>query len=390
MATSLAVQHMALRRTALRHAFPGLLLFLAASSRGIAQAAPGDTSLRVSFGAFVDTYYAWDTGRPPSFDRSFAGGGLFTTQPARHNEFNVNLAFVEAVVRGPRVRGRLALHAGTSVQSNYAGEATTGDISGPSLARHIQEAVVGYRVADDLWIDAGIFFSNVGMESWISRDNPAYTRSLAADYSPYFSSGAKLTWAASPKLTARLDVVNGWQNIAENNAGKAAGLRVDYAARDGVTMSYYNLVSQEAGTKLRTFNGVGARLTNEQWLLLAEADVGTQSRGRGAGTSSWVNTALIARYQATAHVGVSGRAEYTSDPDQVVINTGSFADGRVQNAAFQATGGSFGVDVQPDTRVQWRTEVRGWRSRDPVFATGRTGAPSRTGAFVVTSLAMSF
>ena len=68
-----------------------------------AQGAQPDTSIKVTFGGFVDAYYAWDFGRPPSFDRSFAGGTVFTTQPARHNEFNVNLAFVEAKIDAPRV-----------------------------------------------------------------------------------------------------------------------------------------------------------------------------------------------------------------------------------------------------------------------------------------------
>src|SRR5512144_1184310 len=108
-----------------------------------AQQAAVDTTPRVTLGAFVDAYYAWDVGRPPSFDRSFAGGALFTTQPARHDEFNVNLAFVEAKVDAPRHRGRLALQAGTSVQANYWGEPTNGQVSGPSLARVIQEATAG-------------------------------------------------------------------------------------------------------------------------------------------------------------------------------------------------------------------------------------------------------
>ena len=85
---------------------------------GAQSVAPGDTSIRVTFGAFVDGYFAWDFGRPASFDRSFAGGTPFTTQPARHDEFNVNLAYVEAKVDGSSVRGRLAFQTGTSVQSN--------------------------------------------------------------------------------------------------------------------------------------------------------------------------------------------------------------------------------------------------------------------------------
>ena len=113
-----------------------------------AQTAPTDSTPLVSVGAFVDSYFAWDFGRPPSFDRSFAGGAVFTTQPARHNEFNVNLAFVEIKLDAPHYRGRLALQAGTSVASNYASEPTTGTVSGPSLSRIIQEAVVDF--VDDL------------------------------------------------------------------------------------------------------------------------------------------------------------------------------------------------------------------------------------------------
>src|SRR5450631_2349630 len=49
-----------------------------------------DSKPAVTLGAFVDGYYAWDFDQPPAFDRAY------TTQPARHAEFNVNLAFVEA------------------------------------------------------------------------------------------------------------------------------------------------------------------------------------------------------------------------------------------------------------------------------------------------------
>ena len=77
-----------------------------AGTDSVAKAAP-DTAVTVSFGGFVDGYYAYDFGRPKNIDR------VFTTQAVRHNEFNVNLAYVEAKLSGARVRGRLALQAGT-------------------------------------------------------------------------------------------------------------------------------------------------------------------------------------------------------------------------------------------------------------------------------------
>lgn len=358
------------------------------------QSTAGDTAVRVTFGGFVDGYYAYDAGRPGSFDRSFAGGALFTTQPSRHNEFNINLAYVETVLSGVRVRGRFALQAGTSVQSNYSGEPTNGVVSSPSLARHIQEAVVGYKISDDVWIDGGIFYSNMGMEGWVSRDNPTYTRSLVGDYSPYYSSGVKVTWAATAKLTARLDVVNGWQNISENNSGKGAGIRLDYAVTPTSTLSYYNFISREAGTRVRTFNGVGAKIaTASGWTLLGEADYGTQSRPDGtAGTSTWINTAAIARYQVAPTVALSGRVEYMNDEDQVVLATGTRGTGAaaIANAPFRAVGASVGIDVQPQSRFLWRTEVRGWQNHDAIFPDGRNEAPTKRSGFIVSSLALTF
>ncbi len=149
--------------------------------------AAADSGPKVTLGAFIDAYYAWDRDRPANFDRAY------TTQPARHAEFNVNLAFVEATVAGPRYRGRLAPQWGTSVQANYAGEPRLGGISGPSVSQFLQEATVGYQVAPTLWVDGGIFFAHTGMEGWISRDNLTYSRSLIADFSPFYETGVKVT-----------------------------------------------------------------------------------------------------------------------------------------------------------------------------------------------------
>ncbi|MEQ1693222.1 MAG: outer membrane beta-barrel protein [Gemmatimonas sp.] len=358
-----------------------------------AQAQPTDSAPRITVGAFVDGYFAWDFGRPSSFDRSFAGGTTFTTQPARHNEFNINLAFIEAKLEAPHYRGRLALQSGTSVQSNYAGEPATGSVSGPSLSRTIQEAVVGVQVANNLWVDGGVFYSHMGMEGWVSRDNLTYTRSLVAEYSPYYQSGVKLTWTPSAKLTAQLDVVNGWQNIAENNRGKGAGVRFDLAPTSATTVSYYNFFSAEAGTRLRTFNGVGVKHTQGLLTVIGQFDLGSQSRGAGvSGSSTWSGWTAIARVQATPRVALSARAEGYVDADQVIIATGSHdANGvPIPNPAFRSIGGSMGMDVAPYARVLWRTEVRGWRNRDALFADGVNGAPRTSSALAVTSLSLTF
>jgi hypothetical protein len=362
---------------------PSVLFGQAADSTAKAPAAAADTTVKVAFGGFVDTYYAYDFGRPPTIDRSFAGGATFTTQPSRSNEFNINLAYIEMNVTGPRVHGRLALQAGTSVQSNYAGEPSTGAVSGPSLSRMLQEAFAGYQVTPELWVDAGIFYSHMGVESWASKDNPTYSRSLVSDYSPFYSSGVRAIWTASPKVTARLDVVNGWQNISESNSGKGAGVRIDYAATATATLSYYNFFNDEAGGRLRIFNGAGAKGVFGATTLLGELDYGTLGAPSAGGhSSSWWGFTAVLRQQVTKRVALSGRIERFDDKDQVNIVTGLAAP-------FQGNSASVGIDVTPQGHVLWRTELRGFVAGAPVFPNG-TGAPGKNGGFIVTSLALYF
>jgi hypothetical protein len=351
-------------------------------SATVAAAAP-DTTLKVTFGGFIDGYYAYDFDRPPSIDRSF------TTQPARHNEFNINLAYVEAKVDGARVHGRLALQAGTSVQANYAAEPTVGSVSGSSLSRHIQEAFAGYKVADKLWIDGGIFFSHIGNEVWISRDNWTYSRSLAADFTPYYEAGVRAVWQATPALTVTGVVVNGWQNISETNSDKAVGVRLDYALSPSITVSYDNFFGNEqpdsVRSRLRIFNEalLKAQVTSAFGVELT-ADYGLQRRASGDGNDAFYIGAVVGRYALTPKVALNGRVEYFSDRDGILTIVPAGADG------FRTGGASIGVDVIPQSRLLWRTELRGFRARDHVFPNHSSSDPfSKNDGFVVTSLALT-
>ena len=348
-----------------------------------AQTASADSGRAITIGAFVDAAYAFDVNRPASGDRAF------TTQPARHNEFTVNLAFVDVTVARRRVRGRLALQAGTSVRANYAAEAREGTVGDDGLSGMLQEAYAGYQVTPALWIDAGIFYSNMGMETWVSRDNPAYTRSLVADFSPYYSSGVRATWQLSPMVTARVDVVNGWQNIAENNEGKSLGVRVDVAATATTTVSWYGYAGNEPDAHRRLFNGVGVvARPSDRLELLAQFDVG-QQRGPDSLTirrrsPAWYGATLISRVWVRPTLAIVARAERFADGDQVVVPTGS-------TLPFRANSASVGVDVRPEARVLWRTEARGYAADAAIFPRGhRVPAPSRRSGVLVTSLALTF
>src|SRR5690349_13594560 len=139
------IQIIAVRRFALLP-LAAAVLSLIPTSKARAQDPARDTTIRIAFGGFVDAYFAYDFNHPRDLDRPF------TTQAARHDEFNINLAFLEAVLSGARLRGRFAAQFGTSVQANYAAEPRLGTLSGPDVSRFIQEATMGYAITPKLWL----------------------------------------------------------------------------------------------------------------------------------------------------------------------------------------------------------------------------------------------
>jgi len=350
---------------------------LPASNPAWAQDSTPNSPVIVS--GFVDVYYAYDFGRPTLSDRAY------TTQAVRHNEANVNLAFATLAVERGRARAKLTLQAGTSVQSNYASEPSAGPTSGPLLARHIQEAYAGIRLAPRLWLDAGISLGSLGWEGWISRDNPTYTRSLVAEFSPYYESGIRVVWEAGPRLLVQGHIMNGWQRISDDNDAKSASVRVDVVVAPGVTVAAASFIGneqpRESARSTRFFNQIMVKANPRHDVLLqGQVDVGRQL-GPG-GDAAWWGAVAIARLSLERRFAVVLRVERFADPDQVVALTGG-------PAGLEVNGGSVGIDAIPSEGLLWRTELRGFRASERVFPRGAGSAAGRSNTALVTSFAVT-
>lgn len=359
----------------------GLMVSVVSAVETTAQGVVPDTAATVHFGGYVDTYYAFDFNRPASHDRPF------TTQAARHNEFNINLAFLEATLSASGLRGRVAAQFGTSVQANYSSEPRVGAVSGPEVSRFIQEATVGYRVTRRLWIDAGVFLSSFGSESWISRDNWTYTRSLVAENSPYYESGVKGTWTPLRSLSAQIHLINGWQNVSENNAGKALGLRLDYSPSSTLTLSYDAFVGDEVPDSVPEsrriwHEGIFALGASNGLQIRGTVDHGLQ-REASVGTHSWWGYSLIGRYPFTPTLGAAVRTERYEDPDQIIVST------RLPYG-FNASGWSINVDASPIPRLLWRLEFKDIAGRRPLFPRAGGGRLTRHNSVVAASAGLTF
>lgn len=105
------------------------------------------------------------------------------------NEVSINLAFIKVHYANDNVRLNLALMTGTYPQANLAAE--------PSILRNVFEANAGVQItrSANLWIDAGVFPSHIGFETAVAKDNWTLTRSISAENSPYYESGAKISYS---------------------------------------------------------------------------------------------------------------------------------------------------------------------------------------------------
>lgn len=324
----------------------------------------------LKFGMFVDTYYSASIIRPASNDRQFL------TQAARDREFNINLAYLDATYETERVRGRMALQFGTSVNANYQNEPLQGagtNYSNQFSTRNIQEAYAGYKLFGKVWLDAGIFFGNIGMENWISHNNYNYTRALNLDNVPYYSSGLRLAWEATQKLSFQLHILNGWQVITPPNRDKSLGTQISYDATAKFKIIHNtfagNVAPDDGAPAYRFYSNLILQYSPLSFLQLAlTTDVGAQKNRYDNGYRQWYAGALYARWLFAREWAAALRFEYFVDPGQVMIQTGT-TDG------FQTVGFTTNIDYMPEDAYRLRFEYRNFFNKDAVYQqTGGTSA----------------
>jgi hypothetical protein len=347
------------------------VLFLLVLLPGMATAQGGGG---ITVDAVVDGYYAYDVTEPPDRIRPFA------TQVSRHDEFNLNLALVRAQRTEERLRASFGLATGTYVEANYAAE--------PDLLKNIFEAYAGVNLGGDTWLDLGVFPSHIGFEYAISTLNPTYTRSLMAEYSPYYETGARLTVQPDERFTVAVVVVNGWQIIRETNDAKSFGAQLVYKPTDRLVLNYSNYVGDEApdvgpgdpDSQIRFFHDFYAQFTlSEEATVTAGFDVGTQERpGEDA---TWYGGALVGSVALAPRWALGARVELFSDPDQAVVSTGTVH-------GFEVFGGSLNLDYKPIERTWVRLEGRVQSAQEEIFPSN--DGLDKTNALVVSSIAVTF
>lgn len=320
---------------------------------------------KVTVEGYLDTYYAYDFNKPNSGDRQY-----FVSMN-RHNEFAINLAYIDLKYSSSRIRARIVPGFGTYINANYATE--------PGSLKNLIEASAGIKIWKDrsIWLDAGVFGSPYTNESAISKDHIAYTRSFAPEYVPYYLSGLKLSATLSPKLNFYLYLINGWQQMADVNDTKSLGTQLEWRPTKYVLLNWNTYVGKDLSA-IDQYNGL--RVFNDIYYIYSKNRIystgcvyfGTQNQATK--TAFWWQANLALRYDITPEVSLSGRIEYFSDPNGVQI---------VSNPGFTTFSSSLGLNYKVTSNMVLRFEGRNFLSKDPVY---QRNGPVNNSSLLTTNL----
>jgi len=268
----------------------------------------------ISFGGYIDTYYSYYSRNE---DEEYIP---YLVSSSRKNSVALNLAYVDLQYNAKNVRVRLVPGFGTYMNLNYGNE--------PGTLKNIFEGYVGVRLSQrkNIWLDAGIFGSPYTNESPISKEHLMYTRSLGAEYSPYYLSGVKLSMPLADGWNASFFLLNGWQVIDDTNSQKSIGTQIGYRPNEKMLFNWNTYLGDERSSsqqdyRTRIFTDLFWIYTlNDQWDFTADAYVGLQRFDVGDNQVWWQANGM-ARYTFTTKSSLSGRLEYFSDAGAVVAES---------------------------------------------------------------------
>lgn len=327
---------------------------------------------------YVEAYYSYDFNKPADNNRP---GFLYSHN--RSNEFNINLAFIKGSYTAERVRANVAVAAGTYMNANYAAE--------PGVLKNIFEANAGFKLSrtKNWWFDMGILPSHIGFESAISKDCRTVTRSIPAESTPYYESGARLTYNTdNGKWIFSVLAMNGWQRIQRvaGNSLMSWGTQVQFKPTDKVLLNYSTFLGTDKPDSARLWryfhNLYGIFQLSDKVEATLGFDIGQQQATKGGSKmNTWYSPVAIIRYVPVNQWAVAVRGEYYSDEKGVIIYTGT-------PNGFKTAGVSANVDYLPVKNMALRVEGRWLNSKDNIFLKNATTTGSNTA--VTFSAAVSF
>jgi hypothetical protein len=352
----------------------------------------------IALNVYVDAYYAFSLNRP--YDDTITGSATL----ARHNELQLNLASIGAEWNWRHIIGRLSLQYGTMISIVQDQDRSVDRGTGISAAdlRYIKEATLGYHwdVQSGVNLEAGIFLSYIGMESYLLAENWLYTRTLACDSTPFYFQGIRTQWFPTDKWKIEGWFMNGWQTYAKWSFEPSGGLSLRWSPWEWIAMvaNFYvgaDTPNEPDRVRFHHDDSVNVRVYNRplsrrvsKVAFSINNHFGFQQGGIGPGITQAYMGATAAALRVWFHRdlwALTVRGEYFTNPSRYLVpfapnNWGVVAPGN----DFKMVGVTGNVELMPTDFFSVRAEVNYRHANVPFFA-GSDGTTSASGFLPLSS-----
>ncbi|MBK8367043.1 MAG: porin [Bacteroidetes bacterium] len=188
----------------------------------------------------VDANYSYSFNEP--IDNTVVG----STALARNNEMQVSAVHLGGDFNYQNARAHIVTQFGTrstvvprNDYSVYKGQYQLSDVY-----RYLAEANAGYHfnVLHGINVDAGMFMSYIGLNSYYQVENWEYQASFTSDNTPWFFNGLRIQIFATKKLKIEPWIINGWQSYGMFNKQPGVGGNITWCPNENIkllTNNYY-------------------------------------------------------------------------------------------------------------------------------------------------------
>ena len=169
-----------------------------------------------------------------------------STALARDNEMEVSAVNLGGDFNYNNARGRIMTQFGTRTALVPRNDLSVyrGQYEMNNAYKYLSEAYAGYHfnVLHGINVDAGMFMSYVGLNSYYQQENWEYQASFTSDNTPWFFNGIRTQIFPSNTVKVEVWVINGWQSYGSFNDMPGFGGNFTWCPKENIkllTNDYY-------------------------------------------------------------------------------------------------------------------------------------------------------
>lgn len=342
----------------------GLILFLPASTvpgqtAPSQDAPPAPWSIgEIKFSGLIDAYYSHNFNNPAS------GYNTLRNFEVRSRSFALNMVEFSLFHDPEPIGFRLDLGFGRAWDILHAT-----DPGRPDIVRYFPQAYVSIKPKNwgGFQFDFGKFYTSAGAELTENNYTWTYGRGYLYTNGPYYHMGARVTKPLASNFTVGFQLVNGWNNVEDNNSGKTVGITTAWTGKRVSWFNNYYVGPEKNGTNrgVRNFYDTILNLNpSDKAAFYVNFDYGREGKAFGDRAAEWVAIGAAGHFQTSKRTALTLRYENYRDQDGFITSQRQTLNSFTVTGEYKWAGGLL-------SRLEYR---RDWSDK-PFFERGGQGSP---------------